>query len=292
MAWSVIEPLRRMGDSMSRIGSGDFTQPLEVDNRDELGDLASQINASTQELVRLQEAVLAEERARASHERMTQVTMAEEEERRRISRELHDGLGPALAAIGNRIRAAKHTVTTDPDETGRQLDEIARSVKGHIQDIRHLIHDLRPLALDQLGLRGALRRHVERFGQDSGIQVSLSASGETPITPIAELTVFRVAQECLTNVQDHAAAGRVDVELQITETSLELTVADDGRGFDPNGVSPPSTGKGLGLFSMRERAEALGGSFSLRSGSGKGCVAALRLPIPEVAIGADSSTVS
>ena len=289
MAWSVIITLRRMGDSMSRIGSGDFGQPVEVDNEDELGDLADQINETARELERLQAATLAEERARALRERMTQITMTEEEERRRISRELHDGLGPSLAAIGNRIRAAKHTVRTDPQETERQLDEVTQSVKGHIQEIRDLIYDLRPLALDQLGLGRVVQQQVERFGRDSGIRASFSGSGDATMAPLAEVTVFRIVQECLTNVRDHSVASQVEVELRRADTGLELRVEDDGRGFDPRQVVPAANGKGLGLVSMRERAEALGGRFSLRSSPGKGCLAVLTIPSSEVAVGANSS---
>ena len=290
MEWSVIVPVRRMGDSMGRIGSGDFAEPVEVDNRDELGELAGQINDMTQELTRLQEEVLEEERAKALRERMTQVTMAEEEERRRISRELHDGLGPSLAAIGNRIRAAKHTVTTDPQETGKQLDEIAQSVKGHIQEIRGLIYDLRPLALDQLGLQGALRQQIERFGQESRVQAEFTMSGDVSMAPLAEVTVFRVVQECLTNVQDHSGASLVGVELKATAAGIDVRVEDNSRGFDPLNTPLSADGKGLGLFSMRERAEALDGSFTIQSSPGKGCAAVLHIPISEVAVGAGPST--
>ena len=103
MAWSVVDPLHKMGQGMRGIASGKFTQSIQVENRDELGELAQGINYAAQELEKLQEATLAEERARALQERMTQVTLAQEDERWRISRELHDGLGPSLAAIGNRV---------------------------------------------------------------------------------------------------------------------------------------------------------------------------------------------
>ena len=107
MAWSVIEPVRRMEQAMRRIASGDFSQPVQVENRDELGELAVRINETAQDLARLQDATLAEERGRALRERIIQVTSAQEEERLRISRDLHDGLGPSLAAIGNRLRACQ-----------------------------------------------------------------------------------------------------------------------------------------------------------------------------------------
>ncbi len=292
MAWSVIVPVRRMGESMAKIGSGDFTRPVEVDNQDELGDLAHQINDMASELARLQVATLEQERSRALRERMTHVVMAEEEERRRISRELHDGLGPSLAAIGNRVRAARHTLSTDPEGSERQLDEIADSVKGHIQEIRGLIYDLRPLALDQLGLKGAVQQMVDRLGEDAGIEAAFTGSQDTAATPLTEVTVFRVAQECLTNVQDHSAASEVAVQLNVGADGVRLRVEDNGQGFDPTGVSPVGTDKGLGLFSMRERAEALGGTFSLQSSPGEGCVAVLSLPLVEVTVGASPGPTS
>ena len=152
IAWSVLDPLRRMGQAMNRIASGNFSEPLCVHNKDELGELANRINQTTQELAKLQEATLAEERARALKERVAQVTLAQEEERRRISRELHDDLGPSLAAMGNRLRGSRNMVDTDPQLAKTELDEIATSLRGHVQDIRALIHGLRPPALDQLGL--------------------------------------------------------------------------------------------------------------------------------------------
>ena len=287
MAWSVIFPVRKMGAAMGRIGAGDFSQPIDVENRDELGDLSQSINRTASKLAGLQEAVLAEERGRALRERNTHVAMAEEEERRRISRELHDGLGPSLAAVGNRIRAARHVLRTDPEEAEKRLDDIAEGVKGHVREIRELIYDLRPLALDQLGLVGALEHQMGRVGHDSGVGVSFDHSGEGDLNPLAEVTVFRVVQECLSNIQAHADARQVEVALGITESGLEVSVEDDGRGFDPANTTPNGFGKGLGLLSMQERAERLGGRLTVESSPGDGCRVLLYIPLGEVAVGAD-----
>lgn len=285
LAWSVIDPVRRMGQAMRRIASGDFSEPVQIENKDELGELASRINQTAQELARLHEATVAEERTRALRDRFTQVTLAQEEERRRISRELHDGLGPSLAAMGNRLRACRFTMRTDPERAERELEEIAVILRGHVQEIRELIHGLRPLALDQVGLVGALKQQLERFRQDTGIEASLGAEGEIVLEPVAEGTIFRVVQECLSNVQKHAHASQVEVTLRSMDSALELRVADNGRGF---GVHDPAAanGKGLGLLSMRERAELLGGSLSVQSGPGSGCQVVLRIPLREVKVGA------
>jgi signal transduction histidine kinase len=278
MAWSVIDPVRAMGHAMRRIASGDFTQPVRVDNKDELGELSDHVNATAQELERLQAATLAEERARALRERMAHVTIAEEEERRRISRELHDGLGPSLAAIGNMVRVSQGFVRTQPAKAEEQLGNIAKSIKVHIREIRELIYDLRPLVLDQIGLEGAIRQQLDRLTHEIGAQASLSMTREATAEPAAEVTIYRVAQECLTNVLQHAEASQVQVSVEITPDGAQMHVSDNGRGFDPAMVSPADTGKGVGLVSMQERAERIGGSLSIRSSPGSGCEVDLYIP--------------
>ena len=289
MAWSVVDPVGRMGQAMRRIASGNFSEPVRVDNQDELGELADRINHTSDELEELQEATLAEERARALRERITRVTLAHEEERRRLSRELHDGLGPSLAAIGNRIRTCQLVIRSDPQEAERGLEEITRSLKGHVQEVRELIYDLRPLALDQLGLMGAINQQAERLRQETGVQVFVGGLESIELNPLVEVTLFRVLQECLTNVQKHADASTVDVKLQIMDNDLEVRVKDDGRGFDTEKVASGAVEKGIGLVSMRERAELLGGSLSVQSSPGNGCEIVLCINSGEARDGAHSS---
>ena len=290
MAWSVIDPVRRMGQGMRRIGSGDFSQRVQVENQDELGELASSINSTAQKLDKLQEATVAAERDRALRERMARVTAAQEEERRRISRELHDDLGPSLAAIGNRLRVCRSIVRTDPGTTEAELEEITRGLKGHVQEIRHLIYDLRPLALDQLGLEGAIKQQVERFSHYTGTQASVNMSLSFALDPLAEVSIYRIIQECLSNVEKHANASQVDVSVQTMNTKLVLRVCDNGRGFDPNEMTFESTDHGVGLPSMRERAELSRGNISVQSKPGDGCLVTLNIPLKEVEIGTYSST--
>lgn len=291
IAVSVINPVRRMGEAMRRIASGDFSQPVQVHNRDELGELAKRINDTAEELAQLQQAALADERARALRERITQVTLAQEEERRRISRELHDGLGPSLAAIVNKLRSCQYMVRADPHQAESELDEVTKSLKGHIQDVRHLIYDLRPLAVDQLGLVGAVQQQLERFGEETGIQAFSSMSEDIALDPLAEVTVFRVIQECLSNVQRHANASQVEVMLQATKNGLEVSVQDNGQGFDPHKVVSGSNGEGVGLLSMRERAELVRGRLSVRSSPGNGCQVVLYVPSREAEVGAHPNLI-
>ena len=277
---SLIRPLGAMGAATRRIAAGDFSQPVHVSNRDELGELATSLNRAAQDLARLQEALLAEEQARALHERMIQVTSAQEEERRRISRELHDGLGPSLAALGNRIRVSQQLILDDPPKAQAGLDEVIVALRGHVGEIRELINELRPLTLDQLGLVEALRQHVERFGQETGIDASFSVSGAPPTDPLSELTVYRVVQESLTNVRKHARASAVQVSLRNSSDGVEVVVADDGNGFDAELVGAQAT-NGMGLTSMRERAELMRGTLTVQTSDGGGCQVALRMPARE-----------
>ena len=169
-------------------------------------------------------------------------------------------------------------VDTDPSRAKRDLDEIAKGMKGHVQEVRGLIHDLRPLALDQLGLAGAIEQETVRFSHESGTPTSFRKSNVTPMNAFAEVTVFRVVQECLTNVQKHANASQVEVMIKAVDGGLNTTVRDNGKGFDAGNSASGSSEVGMGLLSMRERAELLGGSLSVQSSPGIGCQVILHIP--------------
>jgi len=306
MATLVIDPVRRMSEAMRRIAAGDLSERVAVDNRDELGELATRINHTAEELASLQAVRLAEERARAREEmlqeRVAQVTMAQEEERRRIARELHDGLGPSLAAIGNRLRASRAILRTDPEQAERELAEVEQGLRAHVREIRELIYDLRPPALDQLGLTEAVRQYAERFAREAGLEATVQTEGNLSLHPLTEVTIFRVAQECLSNIYKHARAQHVEVRLERNGERITLLVADDGRGFDcaPSDAYAVATdptlepepadteGAGLGLLGMRERAELVHGELEVQSALGAGTRVTLRLPVSPVAASADA----
>ena len=275
---SLIRPLEKMSAATRRIAGGDFSRPVDVPNRDEVGDLAQSLNNAAQDLGRFQAALLAEERARSLQERIAQTSLAQEEERRRISRELHDGLGPSLADMTNRLSVCRQLVRADPQKAEAGLDEATALLRGHIKEIRELINDLRPLAVDQLGLVEAVRQYVERFGEESGIKASLTVDGSLSADPLIEVTIYRVVQESLTNVRRHAQATEVEVSLRRSEDDLEATVSDNGRGV-ASAKGTTSAVKGVGLTSMRERSELVGGSFTVHSGPGQGCQTILRIPV-------------
>jgi two-component system, NarL family, sensor kinase len=190
----------------------------------------------------------------ASRER---IIAAREEERRRLRRELHDGLGPTLTGIAFAADAAANTIDTDPEESQRLLTSLRRDTRVALADVRRLVDNLRPPALDELGLVGALRQRADQLSwraDGESVRVRLDVPDEVPVLPAAiEVATYRIATEALTNVVRHSRASGAVVRLRCDER-LDLSITDDGP---PNGAWAP----GVGLDAMRERAAELGGSF-------------------------------
>jgi signal transduction histidine kinase len=219
---------------------------------------------------------LQEERMALLREQFAQVTAAQEEERQRIARELHDGLVPVLAGLSIRL----HTVSKQLDRENRSLageiKELAEHAQASSRDIRRLVHDLRPVALDELGLVPALRQHLARCEREHSLAVELVAEDGPRLPAAVETALFRIAQEAVNNVLWHARAQHVTVTLARQADRVELCVADDGQGFD---VHLPRSGRHVGLWSMRERVEQLGGRFEARSEPGQGTAVTALVPL-------------
>jgi len=193
---------------------------------------------------------------------------AREEERRRLRRDLHDGLGPALAGMAMQLDAAK-AKAGDP-QVEEVLGQLRSETQDAIADIRRVVYELRPPALDELGLVGALREQAARLSTGDGLSVSVDAP-ELPALPAAvEVAAYRIATEALTNVSRHAGARNCWVAISV-DRELVIEVADDGRGI----TGPP----GVGLTSMQERAAELGGALSAERRAGGGTVVRAQLPI-------------
>lgn len=182
-----------------------------------------------------------------------------EEERRRIRRDLHDGLGPALAGIAFGLDAARNTLATDPEATADTLAELKSEVQASIADVRRLVYDLRPPALDQLGLVPALQQYAARLAERGVLDISVSAPVLPPLPAAVEVAAYRIATEALTNAARHSGARHTSVSFTVDGASLRLEVADDGVGLP---ARPDRRGTGLGLAAMAERAAELGGACS------------------------------
>jgi signal transduction histidine kinase len=197
-----------------------------------------------------------------------------EEERRRLRRDLHDGLGAQLAGLNVQAGTLRRLIPSDPGAADELVLELREELRGAISDIRRLVYDLRPPALDDLGVVEALRQLAERYGSNGGpLRVVVEAPEDLPDLPAAvEVSVYRIAQEALTNVVRHAKAQSCVVRLVVNDY-VELEIVDDGVGI-PSGRSA-----GVGLSSMHERAEELGGSCVVESIPEGGTRVIARLPL-------------
>jgi signal transduction histidine kinase len=203
-----------------------------------------------------------------------QLVTAREEERRRLRRDLHDGLGPTLASLVQLLDTARMLVSRDPEAAAALLADVKDQIKVTITDIRRLVYALRPPVLDELGLVSAIGEHIGRYNQPNALQVLLDAPDHLPLLPAAvEVAVYHIALEAVTNVAQHAHAQTCRIRLFL-ESGLCLEITDDGDGL------PADFHAGVGLTSMRERAAELGGECKIESGALHGTRVWARLPLP------------
>jgi PAS domain S-box-containing protein len=209
-------------------------------------------------------------------ELLTRLVFAQEDERRRIAREMHDQFGEQLTTLGRRIEALKEFADRQPGLIPliEALQAVARQID---RDVNHLVWQLRPTALDDLGLRAALANYINDWSRRVRVHAQLHTSGllEDRLPSEVETTLYRIAQEALTNVARHSRATNVDVILERRGDQVGLIVEDNGVGFDPG--RPGSERRGFGLLGMKERAALVGGTLQIESQPGKGTTVLLRM---------------
>ena len=257
--FSPLEQLLEEIEAIDPTHPSSFAIPEADDSAEEVTRLASSFS-------RLLERVEAEQRRSGRL-----VLRAQEEERRRLARDLHDEVNQALTAILLRLEALSHAA---PPDMSDELGELKRLVNQAMNELLQLARQLRPTALDDHGLLPALATHVRRFAAQTGIQADLKTRGEAAdLGPDEEIAIYRVAQEALANVARHAEARRVQIDLDTSGSALELRVRDDGRGFESGGRR-----RGLGLDGMAERARLVGGELAIESVPGTGTELVMRVP--------------
>lgn len=207
------------------------------------------------------------------------VVKVQEEERRRIARELHDEIGQALSAVNLELAAADQRLTRGQVEHDL-LGEARALTDGAIRSVRNLSQLLHPSVLDDLGLGAALRSFLTAFGHRSGLDVALRDEARPGrLSPDAERAVYRMVQEATTNTARHAAARKVDIRIVESAGALLVTVDDDGVGFDATRVQRPGGQHGLGLLGIRERLSQLGGTLRIESAPGRGTRLTAHIPL-------------
>jgi signal transduction histidine kinase len=275
-------PLVYGGETVGRLilgpRSGDET--FGPGDRRLLEDLTHQIGAATHAVQLTDEALRLSADLQRSRERLV---TAREEERRRLRRDLHDGLGPQLAGLTMTAEAARDLVSTDPERAKDLLGDLMERAQAAVSDVRHLVYALRPPALDALGLLGALRAHADHHN-DGGVRVTVEAPEQLPPLPAAvEVAAYRIALEAINNAERHAEARScvVRVSLDNDADTLRVEIVDDGRGIGED------RGTGVGLSSMRERAAELGGWCAVEALASGGTRVRAYLPL-----GHDSATAN
>ena len=212
---------------------------------------------------------------------LNQITRAQEEERKRISRELHDDTAQALFAISRQMDNFIRDNVGLSQQQRIALQDIRQRIGVTLQGIRRFSQDLRPSIIDDLGLLPAVQWLIKQKAEDSGIAISLSINGkEQRLLPEMELILFRIIQEALNNIGKHAAATKAEVDLQFSDSQLAVAVKDNGKGFDlPEAVGDLSNSGKLGLVGMHERVSLLGGKLTIQSKPGQGTAVDLSIPL-------------
>jgi len=258
VARSVKRPLAALDDAAARIAAGDLTQPLPPLGHDEIGRLGRSFEAMRQALAKDETRKLV----------LRRVITAQEEERKRIARELHDETCQTITALKMQLDAAG-------------MEDAQAMAARSLDELRRIIYDLRPSILDDLGLLPAIRWMAQRNLAPQGVQARCEFEEPQAKLPFeVEIAVFRAVQEAINNVVRHARAETVLIEVAVNRGVLEVDIEDDGQGFDVAAVGGPSpSGRGLGLLGMHERMELIGGTSKVTSSPGNGTRVSLRVPV-------------
>ena len=213
----------------------------------------------------------------------TQLLTAQERERKRISMELHDELGQSLNVLKLQLRAIERNLGEDPEKSREECEYLLSYVNEVIENVRRLSRDLSPAILEDLGLMSALKYLFDGFSQHYDLKYSMDPEGLNDLFPAeAQIIIYRIFQELLTNISKHAHAGRVDIAIRLHEGQVTITVEDDGVGCEVNEALGRKAGdRGLGLAAMDERARMLGGALKIWSQSGKGTKVSLEVPLEQ-----------
>ena len=210
------------------------------------------------------------------------VIRAQEEERRKVARDIHDGPAQLLANIVMRAEFCLKLMDIDHNKVKQELVELQQMVRQSLQDVRKIIFDLRPMVLDDLGLIPAINRYVEEFMTQTGLPAELVVIGETKrFTNTIEVALFRVFQECLSNIRKHSKANHLLVKIEVLPSKVNLTVKDNGVGFSPKNVMADNKQEGYGLLGMRERIQILNGEFAITSALDSGTSIHISVPLEE-----------
>ncbi len=289
----VVKPTEELTAAAERMAGGDLASPIDVSAQDEVARLAESLEAMRR---RLREATEAAERTNRELERrvaertsrlgqlLRGTISAQEEERRRLARELHDETAQTLAALSISLDRARDALGGAPPATLERVNE-ARAISTRLlAETRRLIMGLRPAVLDDMGLLPAIRWYADTALADAGVEVSVEADPSMPrLPPHMEVALFRIAQEAMTNVAKHAAARHARIDVHLNGSDVTVRISDDGRGFDVAGAlgHDGPDDESVGLVGMQERVRLLNGRLEITSEPGRGTTVLVSAPVEE-----------
>lgn len=268
-------PIRELAEVAGAMTQGDMSRRAQVSSGDELGQLAVTFNDMSDHVAELVQELRRKEEIRTLL--LQKVIGAQEEERKRISRELHDQTGQTLTSLMMGLKCLEENC---PSGNRCHLDELRNNVRQTLDNLHRLSLELRPTLLDDMGLAAAIGRYVQQWRELHRMDVEMHLRWDCPdrLAHEVEVAVYRIVQEALTNVAKHANAAHVSVVLACEDNRLSVVVEDDGIGFDMNGTAKDAGGR-LGLFGMEERAQLVGGSLTVEASPGQGTAVYLRVPV-------------
>jgi signal transduction histidine kinase len=287
VAWfisrSIINPLNKLTAATSGIASGNYQPSAGAERRDEVGKLARAFNTMIEQVSQARQSL--EQKVIESgkmNEQLRNLTAhlqnIREEERIHIAREMHDELGQLLTAFKMDVSGLQKKLAATPDESLRQkLKDMSKLIDDSVGFVRKIASELRPSVLDDFGLIPALQWHSEEFEKRFNIQVEFkSSTKELKTSSVIATGLFRMYQETLTNVARHADATKVSTQFQVSDQQVQLSVQDNGKGFDMRGHNQRQT---LGLLGMKERAAMIGGKLEIISTPGRGTSVNIKVPL-------------
>lgn len=199
------------------------------------------------------------------------IIKAQEDERKRVAREIHDGPAQLMANLVIKTELCEKLIDIDKEKAREELGSLKGFLRSSLSDVRKIIYDLRPMSLDDLGLVPTLQRYISNYIEQNNISVEFIVWGEPKaLKPVVELAAFRIVQEALTNIKKHSEADNAIVRVEFTNDQVNLLISDRGKGFDKSNLWKSEENAGYGLLNMKERVELLNGKFDIKTAHNKG----------------------
>lgn len=285
----VVRPVEQLRATARAFAQGSLDTPVRVTAQDELVELAEDVESMRQQLKKSRDDLAktnlelekkVAQRTQTLQETLGKIITAQEEERRRLARELHDEQSQSLGALSVSLDRINRLLVPSQSEIKLEIDQARNIARSLLRDTRRLIYDLRPSVLDDMGLEAAIRWCAETHLEQHGIQVTLKNTlGQVRMPDIVEVALFRVAQEAIVNIERHSCAKHAGVALEQFNSLLRIQVWDDGKGFALSRAGGEIDTKGAGIEGMQERVRLIGGDLKITSTPGNGTKIDVEVPL-------------